>query len=343
MTQGCTRRIFEKVRIVSNLYAGGGSYCITVVPESAGLSDRAELTEESRYTRPLPTAGCFYMLSLNDSSRMLPRPLSLFSFDTKTGALSFLYRPMGEGTKELSLYAPGDCLHIHGPLGRGFDIPSVLPAVSALSAASACPAVSSANEAPLFIAAGGGIGLAPLNLAVREILNRNPKARIVFIAGGKDAGIKELIDFFRLPAEVELILCTDDGSAGKKGFVPDVLAEYLMAKGLPARGSVSAPAITAAADRPSSAVAPAVSMLYACGPNPMLEKIAAFSNEYGIPCQISLERRMACGSAACMGCSIKTCEGMKKVCADGPVFDAKLFSGMDGLKQASEISPLALT
>jgi len=327
MTQGCTRRIFEKVRVVSNLYAGGGSYCITVVSESAGLSDRAELTEESRYTRPLPTAGCFYMLSLNDSSRMLPRPLSLFSFDTKTGALSFLYRPMGEGTRELSLYAAGDCLHIHGPLGRGFDIPSVLPAVSALSAASACPAVSSANEAPLFIAAGGGIGLAPLNLAVREILNRNPKARIVFIAGGKDAGIKELIDFFRLPAEVELILCTDDGSAGKKGFVPDILAEYLTAKGLPARGSVSAPA---------------VSMLYACGPNPMLEKIAAFSNEYGIPCQISLERRMACGSAACMGCSIKTCEGMKKVCADGPVFDAKLFNSMDGLKQPSEISPLAL-
>lgn len=337
MTQGCTRRIFEKVRIVSNLYAGGGSYCITVVPESAGLSNKAELTEESRHTRSLPTAGCFYMLSLNDSSRMLPRPLSLFSFDTKTGALSFLYRPMGEGTRELSLYAAGDCLHIHGPLGRGFDIPSVLPA------ASACPTVSSANETPLFIAAGGGIGLAPLNLAVRKILNRNPNARIVFIAGGKDASIKELIDFFRLPAEVELILCTDDGSAGKKGFVPDILAEYLTAKGLPARGSVSAPAITAAADRPSSAVAPAVSMLYACGPNPMLEKIAAFSNEYGIPCQISLERRMACGSAACMGCSIKTCEGMKKVCADGPVFDAKLFSGMDGLKQASEISPLALT
>lgn len=328
MTQGCTRRIFEKVRVVSNLYAGGGSYCITVVPESAGLSNKAELTEESRYTRPLPTAGCFYMLSLNDSSRMLPRPLSLFSFDTKTGALNFLYRPMGEGTRELSLYAPGDCLHIHGPLGRGFDIPSVLPAVSALSAASACSVISAANETSLFIAAGGGIGLAPLNLAVREILERNPNARIVLIAGGKDASIKELIDFFRLPAEVELILCTDDGSAGKKGFVPDILAEYLTAKGLTARGSASAPA---------------VSMLYACGPNPMLEKIAAFSNEYGIPCQISLERRMACGSAACMGCSIKTCEGMKKVCADGPVFDAKLFSGMDGLKQASEISPLALT
>ena len=336
MTQGCTRRIFEKVRVVSNLYAGGGSYCITVVPESAGLSDRAELTEESRHTRPLPTAGCFYMLSLNDSSRMLPRPLSLFSFDTKTGTLSFLYRPMGEGTMELSLYAAGDCLHIHGPLGRGFDIPSVLPA------ASACSAISAVNETPLFIAAGGGIGLAPLNLAVREILNRNPKARIVFIAGGKDASIKGLIDFFHLPVEVELILCTDDGSAGKKGFVPDILAEYLTAKGLTARGSASAPAITAAADRPPSAAAPAVFMLYACGPNPMLEKIAAVSTECGIPCQISLERRMACGSAACMGCSIKTCEGMKKVCADGPVFDAKLFNSMDGLKQASEISPLAL-
>ena len=335
MTQGCTRRIFEKVRVVSNLYAGGGSYCITVVPESAELSERAELTEESRHTRPLPTAGCFYMLSLNDSSRMLPRPLSLFSFDTKTGALSFLYRLMGEGTRELSLYAPGDSLHIHGPLGRGFDIPSTDSAVSALGAASACSVISAANETPLFIAAGGGIGLAPLNLAVREILNRNPNARIVLIAGGKDASIKELTDFFRLPAEVELILCTDDGSAGKKGIVPDVLAEYLTAKGLTARGSASAPAITAAA--------PTVSMLYACGPNPMLEKIAAFSNEYGIPCQISLERRMACGSAACMGCSIKTCEGMKKVCADGPVFNAKLFSGMDGLKQASETSPLALT
>lgn len=283
MTQGCTRRIFEKVRVVSNLYAGGGCYCITVVPEAAA------------HTRPLPSAGCFYMLSLNDSSRILPRPLSLYSFDTQTGETGFLYRPAGEGTNELALYAEGDSLHLHGPLGRGFDIPS---------------AVSAAHEASLFIVAGGGIGLAPLNLAVREILERNPNSRILFIAGGKDASIKELIDFFRLPAEVELILCTDDGSAGKKGFVPDVLAEYLKTAGLISRGS-------------------AVTMLYACGPNPMLEKLAAFSNEYGIPCQISLERRMACGSAACMGCSIKTCEGMKKVCADGPVFDAKLFKGME--------------
>ncbi|WP_428770137.1 dihydroorotate dehydrogenase electron transfer subunit [Treponema sp. HNW] len=311
MIRNCTRRNFEKVRVLSNLYAGGGCYCITVVPEAAA------------HTRPLPSAGCFYMLSLNDSSRMLPRPLSLYSFDAKTGETGFLYRPMGEGTRELSLYAAGNSLHLHGPLGRGFDIPSAVSPISddvpafGTSGAVALsePQIADPKQAPLFIVAGGGIGLAPLNLAVREILKRNPNSRILFIAGGKDESIKELIDFFRLPAEVELILCTDDGSAGKKGFVPDILAEYLKTTGL----------ISAPADKPPSTAEPAVSMLYACGPNPMLEKLAAFSNEYGIPCQISLERRMACGSAACMGCSVKTCGGMKKVCADGPVFDAKLF------------------
>ena len=56
----------------------------------------------------------------------------------------------------------------------------------------------------------------------------------------------------------------------------------------------------------------------------MLKALAAYAEEHGMEAQISLEERMACGVKACVGCSIKTLDGMKKVCHDGPVFDSKI-------------------
>ena len=62
----------------------------------------------------------------------------------------------------------------------------------------------------------------------------------------------------------------------------------------------------------------------ACGPKPMLKNVAAVAAEYGVPCQVSMEERMACGVGACLGCAIQMADGtMKHVCKDGPVFDAE--------------------
>ena len=267
MEHRCGKKHFEKTEIVSHEYAGADCYCLTV-----RLPRRMEGFD-------LPRAGQFYMISLHDKSHILPRPISLHSFDEKQGTLSFVYRPIGAGTQELTQYRAGESLAIQGPLGNGFMVPS----------ADSC-----------HIIAGGGIGLAPLPQLIRAIRSRQPEARIIFFAGGRDRHIQELIDFFALPADIELILCTDDGSLGIHGFVPDVLSAYI--------------------EKHRS-----IAMIYACGPTAMLNKIRAFSQSAQLPCQLSLERRMACGVRACMGCSIQTAAGVKKVCADGPVFDSLLF------------------
>ena len=64
-------------------------------------------------------------------------------------------------------------------------------------------------------------------------------------------------------------------------------------------------------------------VIYACGPNPMLKALCKFAKDENIQCFVSLEERMACGIGACLGCVVKTLSGIQRVCKDGPVFDAK--------------------
>ncbi len=97
----------------------------------------------------------------------------------------------------------------------------------------------------------------------------------------------------------DVLLCSDDGSLGQKGFV-DAQVRAVLEK-----------------DKNFTAV-------LACGPKPMLKNVAAVAAEYGVPCQVSMEERMACGVGACLGCAIQMADGtMKHVCKDGPVFDAE--------------------
>jgi NAD(P)H-flavin reductase len=65
------------------------------------------------------------------------------------------------------------------------------------------------------------------------------------------------------------------------------------------------------------------SLVCACGPEPMLKAVAAICEDSGVPCLISLERRMACGVGACLGCTVLTWNGNRRCCADGPVFNAQ--------------------
>jgi dihydroorotate dehydrogenase electron transfer subunit len=105
-------------------------------------------------------------------------------------------------------------------------------------------------------------------------------------------------EFKRLGCDVKI--STDDGSRGCRGKVTDLLKKFLGAKSYELRVTI-----------------------YACGPRPMLKEIAAISKRYNIPSQISLEEHMACGIGACLGCVVNTTAGYKRVCRDGPVFDAE--------------------
>jgi NAD(P)H-flavin reductase len=135
---------------------------------------------------------------------------------------------------------------------------------------------------------GGGIGIAPLLAFATELIPQT----FDFYAGFKTGsfGLEGL-------KARSLILASDDGSVGICGRIPDVLESVL--ESAKYRG------------------------VYACGPHIMLKTVANACKEYAIPCFVSLERRMACGVGACLGCTVKTVRGNRRCCADGPIFKAE--------------------
>lgn len=143
---------------------------------------------------------------------------------------------------------------------------------------------------------GGGVGLAPLRFVAFE----NGIADVGFcdvLIGGKTESEAEmwLKEFRGLVGE--MFVTTDDGSLGVKGFVSDLLPTVLTTEHYDA--------------------------VFVCGPPVMMKTVAALVGLFNIRCEVSLEGRMACGLGACLSCSIDTVDGRKKVCKDGPVFDAK--------------------
>jgi NAD(P)H-flavin reductase len=140
---------------------------------------------------------------------------------------------------------------------------------------------------------GGGVGLAPLGALAAEL----PAGSFVLYAGFR-TGFRDTEEERALlgPAFAgadETIIATEDGTAGLRGRIPDFLQA-----------------------RRYSAVC-------ACGPEPMLAAVAAQCRAAGTPCFVSLERRMACGVGACLGCTVQTANGNRRCCADGPIFNAE--------------------
>ncbi len=142
----------------------------------------------------------------------------------------------------------------------------------------------------------GGIGIAPLFFLTEELIAHDLLPEVFFGArSSADLPAKEQITALG----VKLFLATDDGSAGRCGSVTELLAEHVEK----------------------------FNCIYACGPYPMMKKVAEMSRGKGIALQVSLEERMGCGVGACLACSckIKTAQGnsYKRVCTDGPVFNAE--------------------
>ena len=140
--------------------------------------------------------------------------------------------------------------------------------------------LSLSGASPLLL--GGGVGVPPLYLLAKELIAQGKKVQVIL---GFNTAAEVFYEeaFKALGAEVTVV--TADGSYGAKGFVTDVLpAEY--------------------------------SYYYTCGPLPMLKAVYRACRGEG---EYSFEERMGCGFGACMGCSIKTTDGYKRVCKDGPV------------------------
>ena len=135
---------------------------------------------------------------------------------------------------------------------------------------------------------GGGIGVAPLLLLCRELAAAGCKPELY--AGFRDAPYV-LEDF--LPYCAAISVATDSGAVGYHGLVTGIL-------------------------HPEE-----FDLVLTCGPNVMMQGVYRLCAEKGVPCLASLERKMACGLGACLGCTCHTKVGPKTVCQDGPVFPAQ--------------------
>jgi len=142
----------------------------------------------------------------------------------------------------------------------------------------------------------GGMGIAPLFPLVLR-LKASPSSSSVLY------GAKSLEDLVCLPelldmGNITIKIATEDGTRGEKGLVTQLLER----EGDESRGKTA---------------------IYACGPEPMLKTVSEFSRERNVLCWISVERWMACGVGACLSCVVTTTDGYKRVCCDGPIFDAR--------------------
>ena len=148
--------------------------------------------------------------------------------------------------------------------------------------------VAAAAAAGRVAVVGGGIGVAPLLLLCRELAAAGCKPELY--AGFRDAPYA-LEDF--LPYCAAISVATDSGAVGYHGLVTGIL-------------------------HPEE-----FDLVLTCGPNVMMQGVYRLCAEKGVPCLASLERKMACGLGACLGCTCHTKVGPKTVCQDGPVFPAQ--------------------
>lgn len=233
---------------------------------------------------PVPAAGQFFMLASSpgwagEGGRpYLPRAISHARVTEQvTGGLrlDFLIDEVGPGTSRLAQMKPGDECWVAGPFGGRFSMPRQLN-----------------PQAAGGILVGGGIGIAPMAVLRRELVDRGIPSRSLlgFRDQAHSGGVDELFgcDQTRLAFE--------DGSSGHKGYVTDLLLQLLEG------------------DDSKSAV------VYSCGPPAMLEAVRQICLARDVPVELALESPMACGYGACFGCAVPKADGgYLRLCIDGPV------------------------
>ncbi|MBC2695234.1 MAG: dihydroorotate dehydrogenase electron transfer subunit [Desulfobacteraceae bacterium] len=236
--------------------------------------------KSNKYSSAKP--GQFIMLRFADQiNPLLRRPFSIHRLISRDGnivGLEALYKVVGKCTKKLSMCVEGDIIDIIGPLGNSFT--------------------TSDNYNNVFIVAGG-VGVAPM-LFLASCLQQNTDVSkfSVFLGSRSKHDLLCKDDFSRLG--IKVLIATEDGSTGKKGFVTDILETSIKE------------------NHPD--------IIYGCGPTAMLKALALISEMHSIPCRVSIETIMACGIGACLGCAVeskKTPEKYLHTCLNGPVFDTK--------------------
>ncbi|MEJ2438507.1 MAG: dihydroorotate dehydrogenase electron transfer subunit [Gammaproteobacteria bacterium] len=245
-------------------------------------------------------AGSFVHLQC-DPLLPMRRPISIMRVDAEAGWVEFLYKVFGHGSQLLTRRTPGERVSMLGPVGVPFTL-------------------HPERSRPLLI--GGGVGIPPMVFLADDIRKQHKPYQPFVIMGSEVpfpfASRPSTIMVPGMPEGVIacMPLLEDWGIASRlaskqgypgshEGYVTDLARHYLDALDDAQRQQVE---------------------IFSCGPHPMLEAVTQVAREYAIPCQVSLEEFMACAVGGCAGCvvEVQTDAGpaMKRVCVDGPVFDA---------------------
>ena len=218
-------------------------------------------------------AGQFVILRVHEGGERFP--LTIVDSDPEAGTVTLIFQAVGHSTKELAELEVGDCIiDMPGPLGQPTHI----------------------ERFGTVCVIGGGYGTAPvLPIAVALKAAGND---VIGINGARSKDLLILVDELQeLCSRLEI--ATDDGTAGHKGFVTDVL-KRLLDEGVE------------------------IDFVLAVGPTPMMKAVSGLTKEHGIRTMVSLNPIMVDGTGMCGGCRVEVGGETKFACVDGPEFDGHL-------------------
>jgi len=225
------------------------------------------------------------------------RPLSIMR--VVDGCIDVLYKIVGEGLHLLAAKRPGDTISVLGPIGQPFSVSA---------------------ERPNCLLIGGGVGIPPMVFLAETLQDErwNPLAifgseipfpfelaKSAIATPWLDDDVSSSMPFLEKRGIPSRLTSLAEYQGCFRGYVTDLAEKWLNSLDAAELGKVE---------------------VFACGPTPMLKAVAALAEKYSLPCQVSLEEFMACAVGGCAGCAVEisTDDGaaMKRVCVDGPVFDA---------------------
>jgi ferredoxin--NADP+ reductase len=218
--------------------------------------------------------GQFVLVKLDETGERIP--LTIADFDPQLGTVTLIFQEVGKSTKKMGMLEVGDGFDsLAGPLGHPTRIQ---------------------NYGTVVLVAGG-VGIAPLFPIVRSLKQSGNK--VITILGARS---QSLLFWQNRMAQFsdELILCTDDGSFGRKALVTEPLKEIIVTNN------------------------PKISHIWAIGPAVMMKNVVETTRPYQIPTTVSLNTIMIDGTGMCGGCRVVMSDGAKFVCVDGPEFDGHL-------------------
>jgi dihydroorotate dehydrogenase electron transfer subunit len=276
----------EKARVISQLAYDAEQFVLRVAAPKCAA-----------HARP----GSFAHLTC-DATIPMRRPLSIMRADARAGWIEMLYKVVGPGLHALAARKAGDVLSVLGPIGRPFTPHPERPR-------------------PLLI--GGGVGIPPMVFLAESLRGDKRAAWQPLVLMGSEVPFP-----FRTRPSTIIV---PGMPAGTIACMP-LLEEWNIASRLASRrefpgcysGFVTELADEWLGTRKHAELADIE--IFACGPTAMLKVVAGLARRLKVPCQVSLEEFMACAVGGCAGCTVevRTPEGpaMKRVCVDGPVFDA---------------------